>query len=224
VTELVVFVEGHTEEVFVKTMLAPHLETSGVGAWRLLPTSRDPRTGQVIDRGGGGFKAWGEELKKHLRDGRPDLRFTTLWDLYALPRGFPGHKELGSFKDTREKASYAEAKLAEHFGDSRLIPYIQRHEIETLLFADLDALKRFLDGRDRKAIEALQVDVRSLEPEDIDDGPNSSPSNRLKKAFRFQKTPLGTDALQAIGLARIRERCPRFNEWVSKLEALGQGA
>jgi hypothetical protein len=27
---------------------------------------------------------------------------------------------------------------------------------------------------------------------------------------------------ESIGLAKIRERCPRFNAWVSSLERLGQ--
>lgn len=220
--ELVVFVEGRTEEAFVKTMLAPHLEAFEVWAWpRPIPTSRDPRTRQATARGGGFFVTWGKEVRQHLlTDSRPELRFTTLWDLYALPRDFPGREELDRCKDTREKARLAEAKLAEAFGDPRLIPYIQRHEIETLLFADLDALKRRLDGQDRKGLEALQADVRGLDPEDIDDGPQTAPSKRLKKAFNFQKNFHGTDALQAIGLPRIRERCPRFSEWVEKLEKL----
>jgi hypothetical protein len=32
-----------------------------------------------------------------------------------------------------------------------------------------------------------------------------------------------TLAVESIGLAKIRSRCPRFHDWVSGLEALGQG-
>jgi hypothetical protein len=226
-TELFVFVEGRTEESFVKALLAPHLATADVHAQvRQLPTSRDERTRQPVSRGGGFFVTWERELRMHLRtDKRPELRFTTLWDLYALPRDFPGRDELARLKGTREKALLAEAKLAEAFGDPRLIPYVQRHEIETLLFADLDALKGLLDERDRKGLEVLRAEVRSLAPEDINDDPQTAPSKRLIKAIpSYRKNFHGPTALQTIGLPRIRERCPRFNEWVVKLEALGHRA
>lgn len=223
-TELFVFVEGRTEELFVNRLLAPHLATQGLDVKaRPLPTSRDPRTKQPISRGGGGFATSKYELSKHLRDRRPGLRFTTLWDLYGLPRDFPGHQEIIQLKDARQKAPSAESKIAEAFGDARLIPYVQQYEIETLLFADLEALRVQLDGRERKGLEALRAQVLNLAPEDINDGPQTAPSKRLIRAVSsYQKNYHGPTALEAIGLPRLRERCPRFSEWIGKLEALGR--
>jgi hypothetical protein len=129
-TELVLFVEGQTEEKFVKHTLAPHLAAQGVCAWaRILPTRRNPQTGQVLARGGGYFKTWKKELAFHLRDdSRPHLVFTTLFDLYGLPSDFPRLDELLRILDTSKRADDAAQIFAQEFADHRFQPYFQRHE------------------------------------------------------------------------------------------------
>jgi hypothetical protein len=225
VTELFVFVEGQTEEQFIKHTLAPHLAGKGVfSKARALPTSRNSSTGQVLNRGGGYFKTWERELSLHLRDSRPDLRFTTLFDLYGLPQDFPRLADLLRIADTTKRAEAVEKVFAEQFGDSRFRPYFQRHEFEAFLFADLAELRRFLDdAKDLAGLEELARNVASVSPEDIDDGSSTAPSKRLERAIRsYDKVVHGPLAVESMGLATIRSRCRRFDAWVSSLELLGQ--
>jgi hypothetical protein len=228
VTELFVFVEGQTEEQFVNRTLAPHLTAKGVYAKaRILPTKRDRSTGQILARGGGYFKTWKKELAIHLRsDSRPDLRFTTLFDLYGLPDDFPQLEELFRISDTSTRADAAEKVFAEQFGDSRFCPYFQRHEFEAFLFADLAELRRILDdAKDLAGIDELAQKVAGVSPEDIDDGPTTAPSKRLAGAIRsYNKVLHGPLAVESMGLSKVRSRCPRFSAWVASLESLGRRA
>jgi len=228
VTELFVFVEGQTEEQFVSRTLAPHLAGKGVYAkGRILPTKRDRSTGQILARGGGYFKTWKKELAIHLRsDSRSDIRFTTLFDLYGLPDDFPQLEDLLRVLDTSRRADAAANVFAEQFGDSRFCPYFQRHEFEAFLFADLAELRRILDdAMDLVGIDELAQRVAGVSPEDIDDGPTTAPSKRLENAIRsYNKVLHGPLAVESMGLAKIRSRCPRFNDWISSLESLGRSA
>ncbi|NJN55573.1 MAG: DUF4276 family protein [Anaerolineae bacterium] len=56
-------------------------------------------------------------------------------------------------------------------------------------------------------------------PEMINDDVNTAPSKRLIRLYPPYNKPLhGNIAAEHIGLAAIREKCPHFNEWVSRLE------
>lgn len=60
-------------------------------------------------------------------------------------------------------------------------------------------------------------------PEDIDDGPRTSPSKRLRDMFAAYQKPLhGPLVVEAIGLERIRARCPHVHAWLSQLEAIAR--
>ena len=51
--------------------------------------------------------------------------------------------------------------LADDIGDVRLMPYIQLHEFEAMLFCDLPAFEIFFDNC-QKQLDALAADVGSL--------------------------------------------------------------
>lgn len=53
------------------------------------------------------------------------------------------------------------------------------HEFEALLFADITLLKGELFGKDN-AIDALREETIQLLPEEINNGPSSSPSKIAK--------------------------------------------
>jgi hypothetical protein len=58
-------------------------------------------------------------------------------------------------------------------------------------------------------------------PEDIDEGPHTAPSKRLRNAFAaYQKTLHGPLAMSAIGVDRIRATCPHFAQWLRRLVAI----
>ncbi len=145
-------------------------------------------------------------------------------DLYGLPSAFPGREAAEKLRnDPYQRVASLEAAWANDIGDSRFIPYIQLHEFEACLFVDASCLEFFYPDCSAK-IRNLQAGTHAFStPELIDDGPATSPSNRIiaefpdyKGAKRVQGPQLG----ELIGLAQIRMKCPHFDEWFTTLENL----
>jgi len=116
-----------------------------------------------------------------------------------------------------------ETALATEFADPRFVPYIQLHEFEALLYCDLGELQKRI-ANSAAGIEALGRNVKGLEPEEINEGPTTAPSKRIIRhlpIYERNKVRVGAPAAAAIGLNRLRLKCPHFGAWVSRLEALG---
>ncbi|HCS22376.1 MAG TPA: hypothetical protein DIW20_01395, partial [Rhodospirillaceae bacterium] len=146
---LFIVVEGQTEEKFVKQMLAPHLyRMTQPGCLdirtMIVTTSRDALG--LKRRGGGNWGKWLSDLKRLID--KPQGRFTTMFDLYGLPRDFPRVAESFGDSDTVRRVEMLEQAMADAVGDRRFIPYIQRHEFEALVLAALDPLELLLEGDD----------------------------------------------------------------------------
>lgn len=223
-TTLYIVVEGWTEEQIVKTILVPHLAAFAVFAVPIIvTTSRQAGSGKK-NKGGGHWTLWRNDLRKLTREQRRnDVRITTLFDLYGLPPDFPGYAKEPGDVDTVARANRLEASMSKAVGDYRLIPYIQRHEVETLVLVDLDPLARLVGpGKKGVGVQGLREDIGSLAPEDVNDGTETAPSKRLERFIdRYQKTVHGPLVIEAIGLPRLRAACPRFDGWVTRLETLG---
>lgn len=154
------------------------------------------------------------------------MRFTTLFDLYGLPGDFPQMAQHSHLSDTSLRAELLEAAMAEAVQDRRLIPYLQRHEFESLVLAGLDKLEELLDtAGDLQGVAELRASVGNARPEDVDDGPESAPSKRIMRHVpSYQKVLHGPLVVDAVGLPVLRRACPRFDRWVSRLEDLaGEG-
>ena len=230
-----IVVEGPSEEGFVKRVIRPHLEVLGV--WceaRTVTTSRSPEGSRRT--GGGDWAKWKADIQLYLRDKRPNIRVTTLFDLYGLPPDFPVPLAAPAVQVPRPRIDQLEEAMERSIGDPRFFGYLQKHEFEALVLAGLPELETFLEARqDRLGLKRLVDDIRGLAPEEINDGPNTSPSKRLsrfipsydpKERERFTgikgKSVYGPLVTERAGLSRLRELCPRFDAWVAKLEALGE--
>jgi hypothetical protein len=56
-------------------------------------------------------------------------------------------------------------------------------------------------------------------PEHINDGANTAPSKRLGTLYPYYDKVLhGSLISEAIGLKKLRQECPHFDQWVSCLE------
>lgn len=79
-----------------------------------------------------------------------------------------------------DKVDYLEKAMATEINSERFIPYIQLHEFEALLFADIGKLKLFyLEGKDRE-IERLKAVASSFDsPELINEGSETAPSKQI---------------------------------------------
>jgi hypothetical protein len=224
VTRLIVVVEGQTEEAFVNDVLAPHLLKRDVYATATIVGKVNAQRRGHRGRGGGHFRHWRRDLERILgNDRNADLRVTTLFDLYGLPEDFPSIEEYGRDADTNRRCDALQAALGDAFGDYRLIPYIQRHEFESLVLASLSSLGKLLDAQDDlEGLAQLEAGIRQAAPEDINDGADTAPSKRLLASVPgYVKTLHGPLAIADTGMVTVRSRCSRFDAWISKLETLG---
>jgi hypothetical protein len=155
-----------------------------------------------------------------------------LCDLYGLPADFPdrahqpGDARTGSRCERLEQAMVRDITgSSDDCGVWRLIPYIQCHEFEALVLAASHGLFALFDADDQRAgLVTLQADISGIPPEDINDSPQTSPSHRLRRLIPGYRKPLhGPDAIEKAGLPAVRAVCPRFHQWLSRLETLGQG-
>jgi hypothetical protein len=225
---LLVHVEGETEETFSNEALRPHLLTAGyqsVSA-RIIGNAR-----QRVRRGG--IRGWPEVMRdivRHLqRD--PGCAATTMVDYYGLPqsgvKAWPGRAHAATVDfakkaDAIESALLAEVmqEMGDGFDQRRFVPFVVIHEFEGLLFSDCDAFARGL-GQPKLANKLKSIREQFATPEEIDDSPRTSPSKRIELLVpEYQKALFGNLAALEIGLSRIRDACPHFEEWLTKLETL----
>lgn len=216
-------VEGQTEETFVKNTLVPHLAGRGIGAYvRCVETGR--KRGVKHSGGVSGYAQVRRDIRRWMRgDQNSDARFTTMFDLYALPRNFPGYDAATQRADPLQRADALEEALAQDIDDDRFVPYIQVHEFEALLLADPAKLdSQFPNAAD--GIRRLGETASCYEsPEHIDDGSATAPSKRIIReipAYDGRKASAGPLVAGRIGLHILRAQCHHFGRWIDRLEAL----
>ncbi|MCK4547834.1 MAG: DUF4276 family protein [Candidatus Eisenbacteria sp.] len=216
------FVEGATEEKFIKEIIAPELGAREVFIRATTPGRK---------RSQGGMQPWARIRRELLRYLKEDTnRFvTTMFDYYGMPTDWPGRGSARRQAHDQKAATVEDAILkdisgamGDAFDERRFIPYVQMHEFEALLFSDPAILGRVVSE------EGIADNLQSIadefpSPEEIDDGPNTAPSKRiLATCKQYQKVLHGNIAAQRIGLARMRQKCRHFAEWLTRLESLGQ--
>lgn len=218
---LYITVEGQAERKFADDVLRPHLTSFSIDVKsRVVLTNRKlGKRGGILD-----FDKIKGDLNRLMReDGNADARFTTMIDLYALPDEFPGWAEARKKALPKDRIVVLEAALHATLEDNRFLPHIQLHEFETLLYCDLFELQRRIADNE-KGFATLAREVANLEPEDINEGATTAPSKRIIRhvpIYDRLKVRVGAPAAAAIGLPKLRSKCPHFNEWVGKLESLG---
>lgn len=217
---VLVLVEGWTEEAFVKRVLAPFLEPSGLYLTPVVLVTKRVKDGANFKGGVTNFAKFKNDLSKLLRDS--GALVTTMLDYYALPMDFPGMPTRTTCGSARERARHVEQAIDHHFGNpGNLRAFLTLHEFETFLFADTGVLPDVVAAPERgAAFAAIRAGVQT--PEDINDGLQSAPSKRIEALFpAYRKTVHGPNAAQRIGIERIRQECPHFAHWLADIEAFG---
>ena len=211
--------EGQTEERFVNELLKGYFRSLDVIVKCVLVTTnrkKDARGGVVnFQHVKGDLEKWMREVK-HKKD---ELHFfTTMLDLYALPTDFPSYEEAKE-KEPYAKVAIIEEGLRQTISNQNFIPYIQLHEFEALLFADLTKVEAHfqLKAADAKGLKKALADHED-NPELVNGGVNTAPSKRIKMAIDGYRKIVGVEILKGIGLATLRSRCKHFNEWLQKIE------
>ena len=168
------------------------------------------------------------DILKFLKENRAQI-VTTFLDFYGMGRGFPFRDEVGGLP-TVAKAERIEqgvlADIEDELGDSfdsrRFIPYIQMHEFEGLLFSDPQACANGLYEPGLTAdLERIRREYET--PEDINDSYETKASIQLANVcdeydIGYEKSVFGNLAALEVGLQKMRQECPHFNDWLTTLE------
>jgi hypothetical protein len=215
-----VIVEGPTEESFIKNVLAPALGYRDIQVTPFVLGVPGHKGGNV------NYARVKKDIILQLKQDRTAY-CSTMFDLYGLGDGFPNPSPAPGLSGL-EKAKRIEqgihedivATIPEFRPDIRLIPYLQVHEYEGLLFSDPDAFAAAL-GRNDLSQQLRDIRNAFPTPEDINDSANTAPSKRVLRVYpSYQKVIEGTMAAQAVGLGNIRRECPHFSSWIARLESL----
>ncbi|MCM0755685.1 DUF4276 family protein [Desulfovibrio aminophilus] len=208
-------VEGQTEEAFLNLVISPAL-AEGLSLW------------PVNLRGNVSFARLKLHARNLLRQDKNAV-LTTFIDLYALRNDFPDYAAamrktvLADRLATLESAMHRElvAIGGEDCRPERVIPHIQPHEFEGLLFSDVAALAKTEENWG-KSLAALQHAREGFAtPEEINGGPTTHPSARLNElAPQYRKTIHGPRAAGRVGLDAMTRECPHFRAWYERILAL----
>lgn len=219
-SRVVAIVEGQTERTFVRDVLAPWLGWKGV-----MLTAR--LIGKPGHKGGIGEFARAEIEIANLLKQEAGTVVTTMFDFYRMPTTWPGRANASRVSHDKKARTVEEAikvamqtHLGSAFDERRLLPYVQMHEYEALLFSQPNAISGVM--RAKESVAELEEIRKSFEsPEHINDSPETAPSKRLEAIFPYyQKTFHGILASKAIAIETMRGECPHFDEWLTTLESL----
>jgi hypothetical protein len=188
--------EGPTEVEFVNRCLEPYLRPSGISAYGTVLSAKSGR------HRGGNLTVGRLAKKISLLYSEAD-RVTTLVDFY----GFKDRK--GRSRAELEAAILSGVASSTRGYDPRFVlPYVQMHEFEGLLFTDPQAFEWVEDGWDdytKRALEAVAQEFTS--PEEINDSPETAPSKRIERIFKgaYSKTehgPLIAESIRCLAFLR----------------------
>ncbi|MDA3896984.1 MAG: DUF4276 family protein [Desulfobacteraceae bacterium] len=217
--EIVVLVEGKTEQIFIQDIVSPYLAGRGVYIKPIIISKPGQKGGDVK------FVRVKNDIELHLKQ-RPDTYLTLFVDFYGIMKDWPGLEEAkrqttpSGKAETINTATKSQVNVLFGGNDSerRFIPYVAMHEFEAMLFSEPEELASQL-GISVSQIDKILKDCG--EPEQIDDSPQTAPSKRLEDlSRRFKKTSTGIAIAKATGLAKIRNQCPLFNKWLTDIENL----
>jgi hypothetical protein len=222
VIRLKVLVEGQTEESFVNNLLAEFFNPNQINITAIIlgrPGHKGGRTN---------YDHVKRDILVLLKQDRTAF-CSTMLDFYGLGRDFPGMPISSNLMNTEKALRIEDAwkenickEIPDFRPDIRFIPYLQLHEYEGLLFSNPSAFAAALqDSNFAHKFQAIRDEFTT--PEDIDDGAESAPSKRiLHLAPSYRKVIDGTLAARAVGIEKMKEECPHFRDWLSRIQAMAQ--
>jgi Domain of unknown function (DUF4276) len=219
------YVEGQTEQEYAVRVLKPHLARFGVQVMGAVLAASGRKHGHVSRGGGRRYPPMRNDLGRLLRqDARADARFTTMFDLFALHDGFPGWDEADKQRHIpHERILTLESAFAADVGDHRFIPHIQVYEFETILLCEPYHFAMVYENADAGIAALREAVAAATSPELVNEGPLTAPSKRIIAHFpqySRQKTTVGAELAECVGIDMARRLCPHFDSWLKMLESL----
>ena len=213
---IIIICEGQTEQEFCNTLLQPYFGANGI-------TLQAP----LIKKTMGGIANWNvlkREIETYLRREK-DVLVTTLIDYYGIKDShcFPLWAEKQAIADKNQRLDELEAAMLADVDENlrpHFVPYLQLHEFEGLLFSDKQAFYTTFNEYELAREDELEQTFADFDnPEMINDGVETSPSHRLERIISgYEKVVYGCCLAEAIGLNKMRQKSPRFDNWLQRLE------
>lgn len=206
-----IIVEGQTEQEFVKSMIAPYLQQSGIYSVTpvLIRTSKSGRGGFV------NYEHLKNDAVKLLRSQKDDFIVSMFVDFFRIPE-IPQKEKWEQMTNHKEQVEEMEKCIKDDIKDRRFIPYIQLHEFEALLFSSNKGFETYFTKDN--ALETQQIIDAFDNPEEINTTPSGAPSKRLLAIKDdYEKVIEGNLIALEVGMNEILIKCPRFKAWIEKL-------
>ncbi len=210
-----VFVEGQTEETFVRDVLAPAFAYKEIYFTPILAqTSRGHK---------GGIVSYGKVKHQIERLCKEDQQawVTTMIDYYGLPTDFPELlNNQAQQVDIQVRIERLEQAFGQDINQPNFLANFIVHEYEALLFCQPE---KFIDWIDDETPikKLLTIKAEFQTPELINNSPQTAPSKRILAAIpTYKKTLHGPLIAADIGLDSMRQQCPHFHNWLQRIENL----
>ncbi len=213
---VIIVCEGQTEQAFCNDVLQSHFNSQGI--YIEYPTIKKTHGGVV------NWAALKYQIEKHLLEDKQVI-VTTLIDYYGIHKHhkYPKWEEANLKTNSSERMEILESAMRMDIAENlqtRFEPYIQLHEFEGLLFSDPIVFNNNFEEHEFLDYDYLIQTIRdNPNPELINNGHKTAPSKRLSRIISgYNKVIHGSLLAQEIGLAKIRSKCPRLNQWINKIE------
>ena len=210
-----VYVEGQTEETFVRDVLAPAYSAAAIFFTPILAETSPGYKGGIVN-----YAKTKRQLERLCQRDR-GAYVTTMIDYYGLPNDFPGlgNRVIMNEVDIHQRMPMLETELEQDINQDNFLANYQLHEYEALLFCQPEKFEAWIDDVPTDAL--LQVKDAFATPEHINNSPQTAPSKRVKALIpSYNKVLHGPMIAGDIGLQAIREQCPHFNRWLERVESL----
>lgn len=209
---VIFIVEGDTEISFIQKCIMPYLYQKGftnpMNAQKIITNRKKNKKGGNV-----AFEYLKNDIERVAAT--RNVLITTFLDFFRLPTDFPGYTTDSLKIEQIEEA--VRKNISSIVDRANFLPYIQRHEIEALMYTNMDGFNYVVD-KEESLNKLKEIINQYANPEDINSGSETAPSKRLMKIFPYQKTTDGEIILEALPINDIRSKCPRFNEWLENLE------
>lgn len=218
--EVMIIVEGKTEQLFIRDILAPYYYAKQKKIYfTAIQISKKGQKGGDVR-----FSRVQTDIRNYLRQ-RHDTVVSIFVDYYGIDKEWPGldsvpdnatPQQIADHLNTEVKQAIREA-VPNSNSDMRFIPFLAVHEFEALLFSDPGVLAKALKI-EKHIIERVILECGGS-PERINNSPETAPSRRLESWSRYyRKTSTGIAIAKQVGIDKMREQCPLFDAWLTSLE------
>ncbi len=222
-----VVVEGQSEESFVNNILKPYFTPNNILLKAEQVITGKDKYGAIFKGGGNSYKLYRKHIKNKIKNcgKQKNCYITTMIDFYGLPNDFPKFNEIKQ-ADIYEKVKFLEKSFFDDIQTNNFIPYIQLHELETLLYCDIDKIcDEFFDLNIKNLKEQITKNIQEFDNiELINNSKETSPSKRLnrltKQAYCGRKITSSTSILNKIDINVMLQRCEHFRKWIERLNML----